>query len=221
MDEFELIQRYFVREDESPGVVTGIGDDGAVTQADAGRELVTVIDTLVGTVHFPNDIDAADVGYRAVAVNLSDIAAMGARPRWMTLSLTIPAADPDWLERFATGLHQAAAEHGVVLIGGDTTHGNDIVVCIQVTGDVETGKAILRSGASVGDVIYVTGTIGDAAAGLELIKQGAPDAFLASRFLRPQANPKPSWAGHWNLQWLHQRSLCCQHCRWLDRWTRR
>ena len=187
MDEFELIQRYFVREDEAPGVVTGIGDDGAVLQVDAGRELVTVVDTLVGSVHFPNDTDAADVGYRAVAVNLSDIAAMGARPRWMTLSLTIPEADSDWLERFARGLHQAAAEHGVVLVGGDTTHGNDIVVCVQVTGDVETGKAILRSGASVGDVIYVTGTIGDAAAGLELIKQGEPDAFLARRFLHPQA----------------------------------
>jgi thiamine-monophosphate kinase len=187
VDEFELIQRYFVREDEAPGVVTGIGDDGAVMQADTGRELVTVIDTLVGSVHFPDDTDAADVGYRAVAVNLSDIAAMGARPRWMTLSLTIPEADPDWLERFAKGLHQAAAEHDVVLVGGDTTHGNDIVVSVQITGDVKAGKAILRSGPSAGDVIYVTGTIGDAAAGLELIKQGERGAFLARRFLRPRA----------------------------------
>jgi thiamine-monophosphate kinase len=187
VDEFELNQRYFVRKNEAPGVVTGIGDDGAILQADAGRELVTVVDTLVGSVHFPIDIDAADLGYRAVAVNLSDIAAMGARPRWMTLSLTMPTADPDWLERFANGLHQAAAEHGVALIGGDTTRGNDVVVSVQITGDVEAGKAILRSGAKAGDTIYVTGTIGDAAAGLESITQGEPDAFLCSRFLRPQA----------------------------------
>jgi len=187
VDEFQLIQRYFVRKDEAPGVVAGIGDDGAVMRADAGRELVTVVDTLVGAVHFPNDIDAADVGYRAVAVNLSDIAAMGARPRWMTLSLTMPTADPVWLERFAKGLHQAAAEHGIALVGGDTTQGNDIVVSVQITGDVETGRAIFRSGASAGDVIYVTGTIGDAAAGLESIVQGEPDTFLARRFLRPRA----------------------------------
>lgn len=187
MDEFELIQHYFVRGDEGADVITGIGDDGAVLQPDTGRELVSVVDAVVGGVHFPVDIDAADLGYRAVAVNLSDIAAMGARPRWMTLSLTIPEANPGWLEGFAAGLHAAAAEYGVALVGGDTTHGNDIVVSIQITGDVARGKAILRSGAQPGDTVFVTGTVGDAAAGLELILRNEPDEHLSGRFLRPAA----------------------------------
>jgi thiamine-monophosphate kinase len=187
VDEFELIERYFAGHDRGPGVVVGIGDDGAVLQPEAGRELVTVVDAVVAGVHFPIDIDAADLGYRAVAVNLSDIAAMGARPRWMTLSLTLPAADPDWLQAFATGLYEAAAEHDVALVGGDTTRGKEIVVSVQITGDVEAGKAILRSGAAEGDTIYVTGTVGDRAAGLALIQRGQHAAGLCEAFLRPRA----------------------------------
>jgi thiamine-monophosphate kinase len=187
VDEFELIERYFAGHDRGRGVVVGIGDDGAVLQPDPGRELVTVVDAVVAGVHFPADISAADLGYRAVAVNLSDIAAMGARPRWMTLSLTLPEADPDWLQAFASGLHAAAAEHDVALVGGDTTSGNDIVVSVQVTGDVEAGKAILRSGAAVGDTIYVTGFLGDGAAGLSLIREGKADSELCAAFLRPRA----------------------------------
>jgi len=187
VDEFELIRRYFVRSDEAAGVITGIGDDGAVLQPDAGREIINVIDTLVEGVHFLPDTDAGDIGYRAVAVNLSDIAAMGGRPRWMTLALTLSDANDDWLEKFAGGLHAAADEHGVVLVGGDTTKGSCTVVSVQITGDIESGAALQRSGANVGDTIYVTGTVGDAAGGLDLIRSGRPNQYLSSRFLRPSA----------------------------------
>jgi thiamine-monophosphate kinase len=187
VDEFELIQRYFVRKGEVTGVVTGIGDDGAVLQPDPGRELISVIDTLVESVHFPVNIAASDLGYRAVAVNLSDVAAMGGRPRWMMLALTMPEADEHWIRGFAEGLHVAAAEHGLTLVGGDTTKGNNVVVSIQITGDVVEGGAIRRSGAASGDAIFVTGTIGDAAAGLEILQAGQGDDFLVPRFLRPAA----------------------------------
>lgn len=187
VDEFALIRRYFARPGAADGVTTGIGDDGAVLQPDPGRELVVVIDTVVSGVHFPEGIDPFDIGYRAVAVNLSDIAAMGGRPRWMTLALTLPAADEDWLERFAEGLHAAAAEHALSLVGGDTTYGKTLVVSVQITGDVPSGRALLRSGARAGDQIYVTGYVGDAAAGLELLSGDTPDPYLAARFLRPSA----------------------------------
>ncbi len=185
MDEFQLIQRYFVRANEAEGVITGIGDDGAVLRPDANLDLVTVIDTLVEGVHFPADLNAADIAYRAVAVNLSDIAAMGARPRWMTLALTLSQADEAWLDAFATGLFAAASEHDVALVGGDMTSGEKTVVSVQITGDVGKDAAILRSGASPGDTIYVTGTVGDAAAGLELMSEGRSDSYLQGRFCRP------------------------------------
>ncbi len=187
MDEFELIRRYFALPSEAQGVITGIGDDGAVLEPDTGRELVAVIDTLVEGVHFLEDTDPGDIAYRVVAVNLSDIAAMGARPRWMTLALTLRDANEEWVGRFAAGLHEAAAEHGVALVGGDTTSGPCVVASVQITGDVESGNAIHRSGAKPGDTIYVTGTVGDAAAGLELIRDGRPAEYLAGRFLRPSA----------------------------------
>ncbi|MGI9219723.1 MAG: thiamine-phosphate kinase [Woeseiaceae bacterium] len=187
MDEFDLIQKYFVRQGEVPGVSTGIGDDGAVMQPDPGRELIAVMDTLVQGVHFPDATDPFDIAYRAVAVNLSDVAAMGGRPRWMTLALTLPSADTDWLARFAEGLHAAASEFDVTLVGGDTTTGKSLVVTIQIVADAELGTAMKRSTANVGDAIYVTGTVGDAAAGLELISAGKPHPELSSRFLRPNA----------------------------------
>ena len=187
MDEFELIRRYFLRQDQPDDVVTGIGDDGAVIRPSPGKELVTVVDTLVADTHFPRSIDPADIGYRAVAVNLSDMAAMGAIPRWMTLALTLTRAEPDWLERFAAGLHEAARDSDVALIGGDTTRGEQLVVSVQVSGEVATGSAILRSGAKPGDTIFVTGTLGDAAAGLEQLDADNPDDYLVSRFLRPTA----------------------------------
>ena len=187
MDEFELIERFFARAGSPGGVVTGIGDDGAVLRPDPGKDLVNVIDTMVSGVHFPEDISPSDLGYRIVAVNLSDIAAMGARPRWMTLALTLTSANEQWLAEFASGLHGAAAEYDVALVGGDTTSGKQLVVSVQINGDITPGQSMLRSGAGIGDTIYVTGTVGDAAAGLALIQAGRPDDYLVQRYLRPNA----------------------------------
>ena len=185
MDEFEIIRRYFNRDTPMDGVVTGIGDDGAVLSADSTKQQVQVIDTLVAGVHFPTTTNAADIAFRAVAVNLSDIAAMGATPRWMTLALTLDSADEQWLDDFAAGLFAAADAHNVALVGGDTTRGPVVTVTVSITGEVEHGAALLRSGAQTGDAIFVTGTLGDAAAGLQLLQDGQPEAHLTARFLRP------------------------------------
>ncbi len=187
MDEFGLIRRYFTRDPHSPDVVVGVGDDGAILKPTPGLLQVQVIDALVEGTHFPADMNAVDVGYRVVAVNLSDIAAMGATPRWMTLALTLSDKDEQWVEDFGAGLFAAAGEHSVALVGGDTTAGDVVVASIHITGEVEEGKALLRSGAQVGDTVYVTGTIGDAAAGLEIIENDRHDGFLERRFLRPTA----------------------------------
>jgi thiamine-monophosphate kinase len=191
LDEFALIRQYFARECKDPSVRIGIGDDGAVLVPDQNRELVTVIDSLVEDVHFPATLPPADIGYRSLAVNLSDIAAMGARPRWMTLALTLDDAEESWLEGFAAGLFAAADAHDVCLVGGDTTRGSSKVISIQLTGDCVPGTAISRTGASPGDKLFVSGTIGDAAAGLSLIKANdvatGDKQFLADRFSRPTA----------------------------------
>ncbi len=187
VDEFALIRRYFDRRVGAHDVVAGIGDDGAIIAPAPGKHQVQVIDTLVEGVHFPPVADASDIGYRVVAVNLSDVAAMGACPRWMTLALTMPQKNDRWIEAFADGLFEAAAEHNVALIGGDTTSGDGVVATVQVTADVDPGRALLRSGARAGDRIYVTGTFGDAAAGLQLLARGDVDDFLLRRFWRPTA----------------------------------
>ncbi len=187
MDEFALIRRYFDRAVQATGVRTGIGDDGAVLIPTPGNELVTVMDTLVEDVHFPSGTNPADIGYRAVAVNLSDIAAMGATPRWMTLALSLQTANEEWLELFSEGMFAAAAECNVALVGGDTTHASQIVATVQITGEVGSGNAILRAGAQPGDTVYVTGTVGDAAAGLYGLINGDAIRELADRFARPSA----------------------------------
>lgn len=187
MDEFELIRRYFDRKRLAPGVEIGIGDDGAVLSPDPGKHQVQVVDTLVEGVHFPADTQPSDIAYRAVAVNLSDIAAMGASPRWMTLALTLKDAGEIWVKSFASGLFEAADPYQLALVGGDTTSGPVVTVTVTITGEVEKGAALLRSGAKVGDTIFVTGTVGDASAGLALLQQREPNAFLVQRFLRPTA----------------------------------
>ena len=191
MDEFELIHQYFARAVADSDVLIGIGDDGAVLRPEPGRDLVSVVDTLVEGVHYPRDLSAKDIGYRAVAVNLSDIAAMAGRPRWMTLALTLREVDLAWLEGFSIGLFEAAAEHGVALVGGDTTRGSHPVISVQIIGDVNPDAVLTRLGANVGDLICVSGTPGDAAAGLELLRSDAvsTDAgtTLANRFRRPTA----------------------------------
>jgi thiamine-monophosphate kinase len=188
MDEFELIRRYFDRRNAASGVVVGIGDDGAVLEPTPDKQQVQVIDTLVEGVHFPAGTHPADIGYRVVAVNLSDVAAMGAKPRWMTLALTLAGANEQWLQLFSRGLFEAADQFDVTLVGGDTTSGTVITVTVTVIAEVEKGGALLRSGAKAGDGIYVTGTPGDAAAGLQLLKQGEASGDLQQRFLRPTAH---------------------------------
>ena len=191
MNEFELIRRYFADPHVATDVLVGIGDDGAVLRPAAGRDLISVIDTQIEGVHYPRALDARDIGYRAVAVNLSDIAAMGGRPRWMTLALTLREVEPVWLQEFSVGLRTAADEFQVSLVGGDTTRGQQTVISIQMTGDVMPDKQLLRSGASNGDLIYVSGTPGDAAAGLELLQAGTVTTVaaqaLVERFRRPSA----------------------------------
>ncbi len=191
MDEFEIIRRYFERESSDKDIRVGIGDDGAVLVPSADRDLVTVVDTLVTGIHFPETLAPEDIGYRAVAVNLSDVAAMGARPRWMTLALTLADSEPDWLDGFARGLFEAADESELALVGGDTTRGTETVISVQIIADVDPGKAMTRAGAEPGDEIYVTGTVGDAAAGLSILQSGLPHSddvdFLISRFRRPVA----------------------------------
>ena len=137
MDEFELIRHYFDRRRSQSGVQTDIGDDGAVLRPNPDLDQIQVIDTLVEVVHFPKTIDPSDIAYRAVAVNLSDIAAMGARPRWMTLALTIPDTNKRWLDAFATGLFSAADEFDVALVGGDTTKGRPVELAILLIGVYE------------------------------------------------------------------------------------
>ncbi|MEX2494808.1 MAG: thiamine-phosphate kinase [Woeseia sp.] len=195
MDEFELIRRFFRTGEQAAGVSVGIGDDGAVVTPAAQRDLVVVVDTLVEGVHYPEQTPAEHIGFRALAVNLSDIAAMAAKPRWMTLALTLSEAREEWLTNFSAGLFAAARLHGVSLIGGDTTRGDQTVISVQVIGEVHPGTALTRAGAGAGDAIFISGTVGDAAGGLSLLQQkSGPNrasdtdaALLSLRFYRPTA----------------------------------
>ncbi|HTC39696.1 MAG TPA: thiamine-phosphate kinase [Steroidobacteraceae bacterium] len=166
--EFELIRRFFVRADSAardPNVLLGIGDDAALLNLPQGTDLVVAVDTIVAGRHFPGGTDARSIGHRALAVNLSDMAAMGAMPAWATLALTMPSADSDWLEKFAAGLLDLADAHSVALVGGDTTRG-PLTVSVQILGSVPHGSALRRGGGAAGDILAVSGTLGDAAAGL-------------------------------------------------------
>ena len=166
MTEFELIHNFFTRQDVSrPDVVAGIGDDAALLQPPAGQLLAVTSDLLVSGVHFLPDVDPFTLGHKALAVNLSDLAAMGAEPAWFLLSLTLPKADARWLEPFCRGMFQLAKEHNVQLVGGDTSRG-PLAIAIEAHGFVPAGKALCRSGAKAGDGIYITGTLGDAALAL-------------------------------------------------------
>ena len=157
LSEFELIRRYFERPQAAGGradVVLGIGDDAAIVTPPCDRDLVLCMDTLVAGVHFPADTAPAAIGHKALAVNLSDLAAMGAEPAWFTLALTLPEADADWLADFARGMFRLADDYGVQLVGGDVTHG-PLSVTVQAHGLLPRGSALRRSGAAAGDRIYV------------------------------------------------------------------
>ena len=166
MDEFGIIDRYFNWHDNSDDLPVSIGDDAAVINIPAEKQLVTCIDTLISGVHFPETTSAHAIAYKSLAVNLSDIAAMGASPKWFTLAITLPEIDPDWLKAFSSGLKTLADHSGCYLIGGDTTRG-PLSISIQILGLVEKETALLRSQAQPGDRIYVSGTLGDAALGLK------------------------------------------------------
>jgi thiamine-monophosphate kinase len=166
LSEFNLIREFFSnlthnRED----VVLGVGDDCALLTLPAGMELVVTSDTLVEGVHFQQGADPEALGHKSLAVNLSDLASMGAEPAWVTLALTLPQSDPDWLKPFSHGFSVLAAEHEVALVGGDTTRG-PLSITVTAHGFVQPGTALRRSGAMVGDQVFVTGTLGDAALAL-------------------------------------------------------
>ncbi len=169
--EFDIIQQYFDWQPSSDSVAIGIGDDAAVLNLShrQGQQLVISVDTLIEGVHFPKNTPAEAIGHKALAVNLSDLAAMGAEPAWFTLALSLPESNQAWLNDFSAALKQLADQYNIQLIGGDTTRG-DLSLTLQVMGFVETGKALLRSGAMVNDKIYVTGTLGDAAIGLAMLQ---------------------------------------------------
>ena len=175
MDEFQLIRRYFARSAKPRGDVSlGIGDDAALLRVPPGQELAVSTDSLLSGVHFPADLPADAVGHRALAANLSDLAAMGAVPAWVLMALTLPEADEAWLEGFSHGFFALAERHGVALVGGNMARG-PLNVTLTVHGLVEQGTALTRSGAQVGDLVYVTGHPGDAAAGLKLLQKGRAD----------------------------------------------
>lgn len=190
LGEFALIERYFrkagaMRSD----VQLGVGDDAALLQSPPGSQLVAAIDTLNEGVHFPHGSAPASIGHRVLAVNLSDLAAMGARPAWALLALSLPKVEERWLEEFTGGLCALARSHDVALVGGDTTSG-PLSVTIQILGHVAKSTAMLRSGGNPGDKVFVSGTPGDAAAGLaiEQSKLQASDEverYLRKRFLYP------------------------------------
>ena len=172
LSEFDIIQRYFTR--PTPGAVLGVGDDAALIKPTAGMELAISTDMLVAGRHFFADTDPRMLGHKSLAVNLSDMAAMGATPRWATLALALPKllvqADEKWLEAFADGFFGLARAHQVELIGGDTTCG-PLNVCVTIIGEVAKGKALRRSGAKPGDDIWMSGQLGDAALALAHAQQ--------------------------------------------------
>lgn len=188
MSEFELIRKYFTR--PAPGTLLGVGDDAALIAVAPGMELAVSSDMLVSGTHFFPDADPFLLGHKTLAVNLSDLAAMGATPRWATLSLSLPVADEPWLQAFSAGFFALADEYGVALVGGDTTRG-PLNLCVTIMGEVPQGQALRRDGARVGDDIWVSGTPGRAALGLahlrgEVMLAGALRADCLAALQQPQ-----------------------------------
>jgi thiamine-monophosphate kinase len=159
--EFDLIKRHFTR--PAANAVLGVGDDCALVDVANGMDLAISMDTMVSGTHFFPDVDPENLGHKALAVNLSDIAAMGAMPYWTMLALTLPRVDHDWLAAFAKGFFDLAEENNVSLIGGDTTRGQTLVITVTIMGEVPAGAALRRGGAKVGNDVWVSGTVGDAA----------------------------------------------------------
>ncbi|MEC9483882.1 MAG: thiamine-phosphate kinase [Halomonas sp.] len=188
--EFELIARYFVQrnEGEATGVDLGAGDDCALLTPTPGQRLAVSVDTSVVDVHFPAEAPAHAVGHRALAVALSDLAAMGARARWCTLALTLPDADEAWLDAFSRGFHALCHECGVALVGGDVTRGT-LSISVTVHGEVPPGEALRRDGGRVDDLLAVTGPLGSAHGGLQAWQRG--ERAIATPLLAAYLLPRP------------------------------
>jgi thiamine-monophosphate kinase len=187
--EFELIARYFTaRGARRPEVVLGVGDDAAVVDPDPARSVVLTTDTLVAGRHFPAcNFPPAALGHRALAVNLSDMAAMGAEPAWALLSLTLPAVDERWVEAFAAGFSELAERCGVALVGGNLARG-PLAVSVTLCGQVARGKVLTRAGARAGDALYVTGVLGGGVAGLRALRAGAAiDSPVVAAYAWPES----------------------------------
>ncbi len=186
--EFDLIAQYFTR--PTPKADLGVGDDAALLRVTPNHQLVISVDASVVGTHFYADCPPEWIGWKSLAVNVSDMAAMGAIPKWMTLAIALPERNPKWLAGFARGFFDCATQFDIDLIGGDTTRGS-LNITVQIMGEVPTGQALLRSGAQVGDDIWVTGQLGSAALGLAHLqnKRVLPDAVLddcLSALHRPQ-----------------------------------
>mgnify|MGYP001544825517 CR=1 FL=1 len=189
VSEFDLIRQYFANATgKRPDVLIGIGDDCALLQAPTGKSLAVSMDTLVEGRHFRPGADPTSLGHKALAVNLSDLAAMGAEPAWVTLALTLPQADTTWLRAFVDGFAALASEYGMQLVGGDTTRG-PLSITVQVHGFVDPGLALKRGNARAGDRLFLSGCVGDAGLALQrsrdLVASSAEDAYLQRRLDRP------------------------------------
>ena len=190
MSEFDLIRRYFTR--PAPATLLGVGDDAALLQVTPGKVLAVSSDMLVCGTHFFADADPYLLGHKALAVNLSDLAAMGAVPRWATLAIALPAADEAWLAQFSAGFFALAGAHGVELVGGDTTRG-PLNLCVTIFGEVAAVQALRRSGAQAGDEIWVSGCLGNAALALAHLQGRAAlsdAAFAACATALHQPQPR-------------------------------
>ena len=189
--EFELIKKYFQNlTDEDPSVKYGIGDDAAIIQVTRDMDLVLSMDTLLEGTHFPAGTDPSDIGHKVLAVNLSDMAAMGAVPKWVLLSISLPENDEAWLKKFASGFLELARQHSVSLIGGDMSRG-PLSITLQIQGLAPKDTALKRDGAEVGDLIYVAGVLGDAGVGLDIIKgklslESKHEAYFVNCLNRPE-----------------------------------
>ena len=191
--EFDIIQRYFTASKRVPrkDVLLSVGDDCAVTELNPNQHLAITTDTMVENVHFLPNIRPADLAYKAVACNLSDLAAMGAEPAWISLALTLPKIDHDWLAEFSESFFDILDHYNVDLIGGDTTKG-PLSVTITAQGIMAKNKCLCRHHAKVGDWIYVSGTLGDSAAGLSFLLQGKSAVNSAQEYLiRRHLHPTP------------------------------
>jgi len=188
LNEHQIIKEYFSDVGSAylakHGIRVPVGDDAAVLAPPKGKESVISVDTSIEGVHFLKSMNASDIAYRSVSVALSDLAACGATPSWFTLALSLEDYDPIWLSGFRRGLEDISSELKIPLIGGDTTKGS-LSITVQVGGYVEKGKALTRKGAKVGDLIYLTGTIGEASSALESIKKDNFVGLKKSRYLRP------------------------------------